>query len=113
MKLIRLLTVSNLFALEVVESCQHCQLCVLWENSIVLEESFYFVQALQVNQEEVIIIKNNGAMSQKNSVVANSLKYQQFQRTRFNKTICIIASDFKVRNIKFYNSVHQTCLIRG
>ena len=27
-------TVSNLFALEVVQSCQHCQLCVLRENSI-------------------------------------------------------------------------------
>ena len=33
MKLIRLLTVSNIFALEVVQSCQHCQLCVLQENS--------------------------------------------------------------------------------
>ena len=33
LKLIRLLTVSNLFALEVVQSCQHCQLCVLLENS--------------------------------------------------------------------------------
>ena len=33
MKLIRLLTISNLFALEVVQSCQHCQLCVLRENS--------------------------------------------------------------------------------
>ena len=32
-KLIRLLTVSNLFALEVVQSCEHCQLCVLQENS--------------------------------------------------------------------------------
>ena len=36
MKLIRLLTVSNLFALEVVQSCQHCQLCVLRENSILV-----------------------------------------------------------------------------
>ena len=71
----------------------------------------HFVQGLQVNQEEVIIIKNNGAMSQKNSVVANSLNYQQFQRTRFNKTIFIIASDFKVRNIKFSKSVHP--FIRG
>ena len=35
MKLIRLLTVSNLFALETVQSCQHCQLCVLRENSII------------------------------------------------------------------------------
>ena len=34
MKLVRLLTVSNLFGLEVVQSCQHCQLCVLRENSI-------------------------------------------------------------------------------
>ena len=33
MKLIRLLTISNLFALEVVQSCQHCQLYVLRENS--------------------------------------------------------------------------------
>ena len=32
-KLIRFLNVSNLFTLEVVQKCQHCQLCVLWENS--------------------------------------------------------------------------------
>ena len=32
-KLIRFLTVSNLFTLEIVQKCQHCQLCVLWENS--------------------------------------------------------------------------------
>ena len=24
---------SNLFPLEVVQKCQHCQLCALWENS--------------------------------------------------------------------------------
>ena len=35
-KLIRFLTVSNLFTLEVVQKCQRCQLCVLWENSIAL-----------------------------------------------------------------------------
>ena len=29
LKLIWLLTVSNLFQLEVVQKCQHCQLCVL------------------------------------------------------------------------------------
>ena len=34
LKLIRLLTVSNLFPLLVVQKCQHCQLCVLRENSI-------------------------------------------------------------------------------
>ena len=78
-----------------------------------LEESFYFVQGLHVNQEEIIIIKSDAsAMSQKTSVVANSLNDQQFQRTKFNRTICIITSDFKVRSIKFSNSVHQTCLIR-
>ena len=33
-KCIRFLTVSNLFTLEVVQKCQHCQLCVLQENSI-------------------------------------------------------------------------------
>ena len=32
-KCIRFLTVSNLFTLEVVQKCQHCQLCVLQENS--------------------------------------------------------------------------------
>ena len=32
-KIFRLLTVSNLFALKVVQSCQHCQLCVLRKNS--------------------------------------------------------------------------------
>ena len=32
-KLIRFLTVSNLFTIEVVRKCQRCQLCVLWENS--------------------------------------------------------------------------------
>ena len=32
--LLGVLTVSNLFALEVVQKCQRCQLCVLWENSI-------------------------------------------------------------------------------
>ena len=31
-KLIRFLTVLNLFTLEVVQKCQHCQLCVLREN---------------------------------------------------------------------------------
>ena len=35
LKLIGLLTVSNLFPLELVQKkCQHCQLCVLRENSI-------------------------------------------------------------------------------
>ena len=34
LKLIGLLTVSNLFPLEVVQKYQHCQLCVLRENSI-------------------------------------------------------------------------------
>ena len=29
LKLIKILTVSNLFSLEVVQKCQHCQLCVL------------------------------------------------------------------------------------
>ena len=28
LKLIRLLTVSNLFQLEVAQKCRHCQLCV-------------------------------------------------------------------------------------
>ena len=32
-KMIMHLTVSKLFALEVVQKCQRCQLCVLWENS--------------------------------------------------------------------------------
>ena len=32
LKLIRLLTISNLFSLEPVQKCQHCQLCVLREN---------------------------------------------------------------------------------
>ena len=34
LKLIEFLTVSNLFKLEVVQKCQHCQLCVLQKNSI-------------------------------------------------------------------------------
>ena len=34
MKLTQLLTVPNLFQLEVTQKCQHCQLCVLWENFI-------------------------------------------------------------------------------
>ena len=33
LKLIGLLTVSNLFPLEVVQKCQHCQLCLLRDNS--------------------------------------------------------------------------------
>ena len=37
LKLIGLLTVSNLFPLEVVQKCRHCQLCVLRENSVSLK----------------------------------------------------------------------------
>ena len=37
--LIRFLTVSNLFTLEVVQKCQRCQLCVLREKSIVQNKS--------------------------------------------------------------------------
>ena len=33
-KLIPLATTSDLFSLEVLQQCQHCQLCVLRENSI-------------------------------------------------------------------------------
>ena len=33
LKLIIILTVSNLFPLEDVQKCQHCQLCVLRKNS--------------------------------------------------------------------------------
>ena len=33
LELIGLLTVSNLFPLKVVQKCQHCQLCVLWDNT--------------------------------------------------------------------------------
>ena len=33
LKQIKQLPVSNLFPLEVVQKCQHCQLCVLRENS--------------------------------------------------------------------------------
>ena len=33
-KLISLANTCNLFSLEVVQKCQHCQLCVLRENSI-------------------------------------------------------------------------------
>ena len=33
LKLISLLTVSNLFPLDFVQKCQHCQLCMLRENS--------------------------------------------------------------------------------
>ena len=36
LKLIRFLTVSNLFTFEVVQKCQCCQLCVLRENLITL-----------------------------------------------------------------------------
>ena len=32
-KLIPLVTTFNLFPLQVEQKCQHCQLCVLWENS--------------------------------------------------------------------------------
>ena len=32
-ELISLVNTSYLFSLEVVQKCQHCQLCVLWENS--------------------------------------------------------------------------------
>ena len=34
LKLMSLLTVHNLSPLEVAQKCQHCQLCVLRENSI-------------------------------------------------------------------------------
>ena len=33
---ISLVTTSNLFPLEIVQKCQHWQLCVLRENSVVL-----------------------------------------------------------------------------
>ena len=33
LKFISLVTTSNLFSLETVQKCQHCQVCVLWENS--------------------------------------------------------------------------------
>ena len=36
-----LLTVSNLFALEDVQSCQHCQLCVLRENSNIIHRLYF------------------------------------------------------------------------
>ena len=36
LKLIPLVTISNLFSLEVVPKCQHCQLCVLWKNASIL-----------------------------------------------------------------------------
>ena len=39
-KLIPLVTSSNLFLLKVVQKCQNCQLCVLWENSS--EESIIY-----------------------------------------------------------------------
>ena len=35
-KLIRFLNVANLFTLEVVQKCHHCQLCALRENSYVV-----------------------------------------------------------------------------
>ena len=35
LKVLRYLTVSNLFTLEVIQKCQCCQLCVSRENSIV------------------------------------------------------------------------------
>ena len=31
--LIQLLSVSILLSSEAVQKCQHCQLCVIWENS--------------------------------------------------------------------------------
>ena len=34
LQLISLATTSNLFLLEIVHKCQHCQLCVLWENLV-------------------------------------------------------------------------------
>ena len=36
LKLIQLSTVSNLFPIEIVQKCQHYQLCALWENSNLL-----------------------------------------------------------------------------
>ena len=44
MKLIGLLTVSNLFALEVVQSCKHCQLCVLQGNSTISRNSNFRIK---------------------------------------------------------------------
>ena len=41
LKLVMLLTVSNLFALEDVQSCQHCQLCVLLENSNIIHRLYF------------------------------------------------------------------------
>ena len=35
LKLIPIITVSNLFSVEVAQKCQHCQLCVLWENAVI------------------------------------------------------------------------------
>ena len=34
LELVLLGTIVNLFLLEVVQRCQHCQPCVIWENSI-------------------------------------------------------------------------------
>ena len=34
LKLVSLPTVSNYFLLRVVQKCQYCQLCILWDNSI-------------------------------------------------------------------------------
>ena len=39
LKISGLLTVSNLFPLEVGPKCQHCQLCVLRERSTVLDRN--------------------------------------------------------------------------
>ena len=41
------ITVPDLFALEVVQECQHCQLCVLRENSIGCKRMDVFVPTLQ------------------------------------------------------------------
>ena len=40
LRLIPLSATSNLFSLEVVQKCLHCQLYALWENSIVRVSGF-------------------------------------------------------------------------
>ena len=47
LKLILFSVVSNLFPLEVMQKCLCCQLCVLWEHSIVLSHQEYYVENQQ------------------------------------------------------------------
>ena len=61
-KIIKLVTIPNSFLLEFVQKSQHCQLCVLWENSNVsnfISDECNYTRAISVHDTGRNIIPCN------------------------------------------------------